>query len=68
MSCKVILSFYSSCRAPTKKELLQRELGMTDLEFEYYWKFLKGQDDTWLIFSIADNESEGSNNKLQQRW
>lgn len=45
------VNFYSTCKAPTEREILQKELGMGDTEFELYEEFLDGISDNWLILS-----------------
>lgn len=51
MTYPEIIDFYSSCRAPTERELLQKELGMGDLEFKAYEGFLDGTSDDWFLLS-----------------
>ena len=47
-----IVIFYATCRAPTEREILQKELGMGNFEFFMYLEFMEGKNDNWLITSI----------------
>ena len=51
MTYSEIIEFYRTCRAPTQREMMKKDLGMGDLEFKYFEDFLDGKDDTWFLLS-----------------
>lgn len=44
-----ILEFYSTCKAPTKREIERDQLGLSEKEYVYLEEFRMGKSDWWLV-------------------
>ena len=49
MNMEQVIIFYSTCQAPTERDLLRERLGMDKEEFVMYEEFKEGKNSNWLM-------------------